>query len=110
MPKGSFWTQPAGEVHITAAQGDQSLAYIEVEDDFKVLPAKGKFDNGERPINVHQKDIIWLTWPNFSHQKSEVQVAFLWGNPIDRKPSGTLIKLGPQYQGTLLQKMLTPES
>ena len=32
MPAGSFWTQPRGESHITAASGDSNVAYIEIED------------------------------------------------------------------------------
>ena len=44
MPTASFWTQPAGGVHITAAKGDDCLAYIEVEDNFAVLPAEEAFD------------------------------------------------------------------
>ncbi|NNF05424.1 MAG: DUF4437 domain-containing protein, partial [Candidatus Eisenbacteria bacterium] len=32
MPKGSYWTQPAGEVHITAAKGSENIAFIEIEE------------------------------------------------------------------------------
>ena len=28
MPPGSFWTQPAGEAHITAAQGEESIVRL----------------------------------------------------------------------------------
>lgn len=31
LPTGSFWMQPAGEAHITAAKGSKNLAYIEIE-------------------------------------------------------------------------------
>ena len=30
LPKGSFWVQPAGEAHITAASGKVNLAYKKV--------------------------------------------------------------------------------
>ena len=32
MPPGSYWTQPRGAVHITAARGDDVLAYIEIDE------------------------------------------------------------------------------
>lgn len=31
MPLGSFWTQPSGEVHITAAKGEENIAYVEID-------------------------------------------------------------------------------
>lgn len=31
MPAGSYWTQPAGEAHITSAAGDFNMAYIEIQ-------------------------------------------------------------------------------
>ena len=64
MPVGSFWTQPAGEVHITAAQGNGALAYIEVEDNFGVFPAEEAFDDGDRPVNVDAANIVWLDASN----------------------------------------------
>ena len=32
MPAGSFWTQPAGEVHITSARGQETIAYVEIDE------------------------------------------------------------------------------
>jgi hypothetical protein len=61
MPAGSFWTQPKGEVHITAAKGTETLAYIEIEEGpYLVLPAEKAFDSGERPVNVDKSNIVWL--------------------------------------------------
>ena len=31
MPTGSFWTQPKGEVHITAAKGANNVALVEID-------------------------------------------------------------------------------
>lgn len=31
LPAGSYWTQPAGQPHIAAAEGQYNLAYIEIE-------------------------------------------------------------------------------
>jgi hypothetical protein len=61
MPAGSYWTQPAGEVHITAAQGPEILAYIEIEDGpYLVQPVEEAFDDGERPVNVVPDNLVWL--------------------------------------------------
>ena len=71
MPTGSFWTQPEGEVHITSARGDTNIAYIEIESGpYLVLPREQAFDNGERPVNVHAANLVWLD-PADSHWVSE---------------------------------------
>ncbi len=109
MPAGSFWTQPAGEVHITAAKGSNSIAYIEVEDGFGVLPAAKAFDDGERPVNVDRSNIVWLDASNVawiapsaaSADGDGPQIAFLWGKPRDRQLNGTLIKLPAGYSGMI---------
>ncbi|MGD1936826.1 MAG: DUF4437 domain-containing protein [Cyanophyceae cyanobacterium] len=115
MPVGSFWTQPAGEVHITAAQGNGALAYIEVEDNFGVFPAEEAFDDGDRPVNVDAANIVWLDASNTdwiepsspSNQSSapnhtnDAEVAFLWGIPQDGKLNGTLVKLPAEFSGTI---------
>ena len=102
MPTGSFWTQPAGEAHITAAEGRRNLAYIEIEEGpYLVRPAEEAFDNGERPVNVNKSNIVWLdasnmVWidqPKTSVSINSPKVAFLWGNPQDDQLNGTLIKL-----------------
>lgn len=109
MPAGSFWTQPAGEVHITAAKGSNSIAYIEVEDGFGVLPAAKAFDDGERPVNVDRSNIVWLdasntAWVGPSGASTAAdgpKIAFLWGKPQERQLNGTLIKLPDGFTGTI---------
>ena len=87
MPSGSFWTQPAGEVHITAAKGDNTLAYIEIErGPYLVRPTEESFDNGERPINVDKSNIVWIA-------QREASLAYLWGKPQGSQMYGALIKL-----------------
>lgn len=50
MPPGSFWTQPAGEDHTTAADGETNLIYLEIDSGpYLVKPSAEQFDNGERP-------------------------------------------------------------
>jgi len=110
MPAGSFWTQPKGEVHITAAKGADSLAYIEIEEGpYLVLPSTDAFDSGERPVNVDKSNIVWLdasdiTWidqPGMPASANGPQVAFLWGNTQEGQLNGTLIKLPAGFTGKI---------
>lgn len=100
MPAGSFWTQPKGEVHITSAEGTDSLAYVEIEKGpYLVLPEAEHFDSGERPVNVDQSNVVWLnasdvTWVD----QPGAQIAFLWQ---DGDLNGTFIKLSAGFKGTL---------
>lgn len=61
MPKGSFWTQPKGQVHITGAKGEAPLAYVEIEEGpYLVFPAKDAFQSQESPVNVDKSNLVWL--------------------------------------------------
>lgn len=104
MPTGSFWTQPAGEVHVTAAKGKTILAYIEVEDGFGVFPPKDAFDSGEKPVNVDRSNLVWLdssssTWIDGAAKGPKV--TFLWGTPQEGQLNGSLIKLPPDFRGAI---------
>lgn len=66
MPKGSYWTQPAGESHITSAKGKSNIALVEIDHGpYLVKPIQQKFDNGERPYNIHASNIIWSDKGNY---------------------------------------------
>lgn len=109
MPPGSYWTQPVGQPHITAARG-VSVAYIEIHDGpYLVMPTDEAFDRGERPINVDASNIVWLdasntTWIKQSaetaHDKS-AKLAYLWGKPNQSQLNGSLVKLPAGFSGTL---------
>ncbi|MEM7715772.1 MAG: DUF4437 domain-containing protein [Cyanobacteria bacterium P01_A01_bin.68] len=102
LPKGSFWTQPAGGVHITAAKGSNNLAYIEIEDGpYLVLPTEKAFSNDEKPINVDVSNIVWVNQPGTSTSGNGAKVAFLWGKPQENQLNGTLIKLPPEFTGKI---------
>ncbi|MEM8672711.1 MAG: DUF4437 domain-containing protein [Cyanobacteria bacterium P01_G01_bin.67] len=110
LPAGSFWMQPAGDVHITSADDSKNLAYIEIDEGpYLVLPTEEAFDNGEKPINVDKSNIVWLdasniTWIDRSETSSpadEAKVAFLWGNPQDGDLNGTLVKLPTGFTGKI---------
>ncbi len=110
MPPGSFWTQPAGEVHITASEG-AGVAYIEIEQGpYLVLPTEQASDNGERPVNVTPSNFVWLdetntSWIKRSAKKTDVsegaEIAFLWGSPRADQLNGTLVKLPAGFVGEL---------
>lgn len=96
MPSGSFWTQPAGEIHITSAKGSNNLAYIEIDKGpYLVLPTKEAFDSGARPINVDGSNIVWIDQPGNSANSSEPKMAYLWGKPDDKQLYGALVRLLP---------------
>lgn len=108
MPAGSFWTQPKGGVHITAAKGSDTLAYIEIEEGpYLVLPVEDEFHSGEVPINVDESNIVWLDASNIvwldqpGVPASGPKVAFLWGNPQRDQLNGTLVKLPAGFNGVL---------
>ncbi len=110
MPAGSFWTQPKGEGHITAAKGRTNVAYIEIESGpYLVLPAEKAFDSGERPVNVDKSNIVWLdasdiTWvdqPGMSAAANGPKVAFLWGHTQEGQLNGTFIKLPAGFTGKI---------
>ena len=77
MEPGSFWTQPRGEAHITAARGEGStvLAYVEIEEGpYLVRPAADAVEGPERALNIDASNLVWV-------ETNGVRVAYLWGNP-----------------------------
>ena len=111
MGPGSFWIQPAGEPHITtAAPGEKSTAFLEIfSGPYLVKPATEAFDNGERPVNLEARNVVWLdasdvAWidqPAASSTGSEAKMAFLWGTPRDGEKNGTFLKLPAGFTGEL---------
>ncbi len=102
MPPGSFWTQPKGAVHITAAKGNDVLAYIEIEQGpYLVRPVDKAFETKERPINVDPSNIVWLAQPGSQPSANGPKVAYVWGDPQSQKPHGRLIKLPAGFAGII---------
>lgn len=99
MPPGSFWTQPAGESHITASKGE-SIAYVEIDSGpYLVKPIDENFDNGEQPVNISKNNIVWLDSDEakmINNEKSEI--AFLWDN---NQLKGRLIKIKSGFNGEI---------
>lgn len=91
LPPGSSWTQPWGEVHITAARGERNLAYVEIETGpYLVLPVEEAVESGEAMLRSPASDGEPV--PGIVHP---------WGSAQDGMPHGTLVTLPPGYRGIL---------
>ena len=107
MEPGSFWTQPAGETHITAVGSGGGLAFLEIESGpYLVRPADEAFDNGERPVNVEARNIVWLTaadttWVEGAGDQAP-EMAFLWGTPAEGQRNGTFLRLPANAEARLV--------
>lgn len=104
LPKGSFWTQPAGENHITAAGGEENLIYLEIDSGpYLVLSSEKAFDNGERPINIEERNLVWLDSESSDWLDSGGgKISFLWGDT--NKDYGAFVKLPANFKGEIEQK------
>lgn len=111
LPAGSFWTQPAGEAHITAAKGEHNIAYIEIDSGpYLVKPESEAFDNGERPVNVDPSNVVWLDASDIAWLPASdngAKVAFLWSARDEDKLNGTLLKLPAGFLGKLQSEVST---
>ncbi|WP_281615000.1 DUF4437 domain-containing protein [Flammeovirga sp. SubArs3] len=104
MKPGSFWTQPKGEAHITAAKGEENIAYIEIDQGpYLVKPTDQAYDNGERPINVDVSNIVWLgsDKSKWIAKDSKVQLSYLWESKNEKDLKGLFVKLPVGYKGTI---------
>ncbi|MEM0967195.1 MAG: DUF4437 domain-containing protein [Verrucomicrobiota bacterium] len=102
MPPGSFWTQPKGEVHITSAKGETTVALVEIDTGpYLVMPPEEAFDSGERPVNVHVSNVVWVNPPTLPMKEDGPRVSYLWGDPEDGSDYGTFIKLPAGFEGYL---------
>ncbi len=101
LPAGSFWIQPAGENHITAAAGEKNMIYLEIDSGpYLVQPSEDAFDNGERPINIDARNLVWLDAKDaewVSH--GPAKMAYLWGET--KGPNGSFVKLPAKFNGSI---------
>ena len=99
MPPGSFWTQPAGESHITSSKGE-SIAYVEIDSGpYLVKPIDENFESGEYPINIAKNNMVWLDKSEakmIENDKSEI--ALLWES---NQLKGRLIKIQDGFDGEI---------
>ncbi len=105
LPSGSFWTQPAGEVHITAAKGSHNVAYIEIEKGpYLVLPAKDAFEPPETPVWLELASMDWVDPPGLPASAEGPKLAALPGNPQDEQLRRSLVKLPAGFDGSVRSK------
>ncbi len=105
MPKGSFWTQPAGEAHITSAKGKENIAYVEIDSGpYLVKPIDQAFDNGERPVNIDASNVVWVTnkATNWISVESNAEISFLWKSNNNDGLQGFFVKLPKQFTGEIV--------
>jgi quercetin dioxygenase-like cupin family protein len=101
LPTGSFWTQPAGEDHTTAANEVTNLIYLEIDSGpYLVKPSTESFDNGERPLNLHRDNMVWLNNSKLNNITAEgVKSTYLWKSNADI--NGSMVKLPAGFKGQI---------
>lgn len=107
MPPGSFWTQPRGETHITAAKDSLNLALVEIDHGPYLVQSAGQnYDSGERPINKMPSHLVWMPVPGFSSSEENPQLAHLWGSLKKDKARGIFVQLPTGFEGVLTTKAM----
>lgn len=103
MPTGSIWTQPKGQPHITSAQGDNAMAYIEIDSGpYLVNPVSESFESEESPINISASNVVYLgkDESELIGEKSNAQIAYTWKKKNGE--NGYLLKLPAGFNGEIL--------
>jgi hypothetical protein len=105
LPTGSFWTQPAGQNHVTAANADNNLIYLEIDEGpYLVEPSEKRFDNGEKPINVHSNNLVWLTQKQSALLNTQgISISHLWKHNETENGvvQGALLKISPNFEAKI---------
>ncbi len=105
LPTGSFWTQPAGDIHITAVKGVNNVAYIEIEKGpYLVLPSKEAFKFDEQPIWMNASDMPWRDIPGIKASTGGPTLATLPGNPNDEQLRRALVKFPAGFKGSVISR------
>jgi len=108
MGPGSYWTQPAGQNHITSAGPEGATIFLEIlSGPYKVMPSEQATETEESPINMAASNIVWLDsadvdWIVQGDAGADgAEIAFIWDTPEDGDVNGTLLKMPAAYSGTL---------
>jgi len=103
MPEGSFWIQPAGDNHITSANAEDNLIYLEIESGPYLVHSSDKhFDNGEQPLNIHNSNLVWLDQDRSkSVDGTTAGTSSLWGSAKIGELGGEMVKLSAGFSGKL---------
>ena len=100
MPRGSFWTQPKGAPHITAATGNDAMAYIEIDEGpYLVRPVEEAFQSEERSVNEDASHVAWVSASGATESglleaaAEGTEIALLWEQEREGGSRGILVKL-----------------
>lgn len=102
MPTGSIWTQPKGQPHITAAQGENAMAYIQIESGpYLVKPVSEAFESEEKPINIDASNMVYLgsNESKLISENSNAKIAYIW--KLKNGEIGYLAKLPAEFKGKI---------
>ncbi len=101
LPKGSFWVQPAGGDHVTAAGDEKNLIYLEIDHGpYLVEDSSEHFESHDHAININNSNLVWVTASDATWiDITGAQIAFLWG--ATDSDNGTFLKLPPHFSGFL---------
>ena len=89
MSPGSFWTQPAGGNHITAARGERNIAFVEIDaGPYLVRPSAEATTNEEQPLNIDASNLVWL-----KTSSGLADIAYLWGEFEASAANGSFIRV-----------------
>lgn len=108
MGPGTYWSQPAGEVHITSARpGVGGTGFLEIlEGPYLVQPGDKAFDNGERPLNLVSSNMVWMSademnWIQTGNSAQGPKATLLWADVSGSGLRGSMIKLPQGYKASL---------
>jgi hypothetical protein len=105
MGNGSFWTQPMGEVHITAARGANNIALVDIDQGpYLVRPPEQAFETGERPVNLDASNVVWMPMSQQAGKRSDAHVSYLWGIFGGNDWNGSFVKLAAGFEGVLMSE------
>ncbi len=104
MKPGSFWTQPAGEAHITSARGEACLALVEIDQGpYLVRSVEDAFEDGSRPVNIDASNVVWLNYErtNWVSKASGASISYLHESKTDSQLKSVFVKLPAKFSGTI---------
>ncbi len=101
LPKGSFWVQPAGRSHVTAANDQNNLIYLEIDQGpYLVEDTSEAFESHDHAINIDSTNLVWVTYKDAKWLEiNGGKIAFLWG--ATDSDNGTFLKLPAHFSGFL---------
>lgn len=71
-----------------------------------MLPPEKAFDSGERAINVHTSNLVWVDLPG-APEGEGLQVAYLWGALQPGSANGTFLKIPARGSARILSHAAT---